>query len=144
MTRTRATVRSLNRVTRANLTTNRIVRSKWHSPYPFYPSSARGAVHATRGNMYSRDAPSIMRAHYSNLRPPDYKYHYPCPLYFSIHHRSRSHTRTNTLSLFIQAFLLAQARDRRVYHLQHRCDFIATTWTKKSRVSLRLRDPPIA
>lgn len=28
---------------------------------------------------YVLDAPSIMRAHYSNLRPPDYKYHYHAP-----------------------------------------------------------------
>ena len=56
----------------------------------------------------------------------------PCPLYFSIHHRSRSHTLS--LSLLIQDFLPAQARDRRVYHLQHRCDKIATTREKKSRV----------
>lgn len=43
---------------RAKLVTNRIVRSKWRSPYPFYrPSSDGTRFTATRGNMYPTHHP---------------------------------------------------------------------------------------
>ena len=49
--------RSVNRG-RAKLVTNRIVRSKWRSPYPFYrPSSDGTRFTATRGNMYPTHHP---------------------------------------------------------------------------------------
>lgn len=118
---------------RANLTTNRIVRSKWHGPYPFYVSSARATrftrpeAICTRATHHPLCGPIIQICDHqtTNIITMPTLLFDPSPL-------SLAHTLS--LSLFIQDFLPAQARDRRVYHLQHRCDKIATTREKKSRV----------
>lgn len=106
---------------RAKLVTNRIVRSKWRSPYPFYrPSSDGTRFTATRGNMYPTHHPlcgtiiQICDRQTTNIITPSPSpmFSFPFTLFQRSSRESSRHDSTTILSRDEEKFFDSSTRRR--------------------------------